>query len=500
MLMEQWVLLPYTIHSSCYLAIKVFMPTLLEGFYQGTQRLLVLVVLFPFIFGAITALNPLDLGNNASEQPAPVVIIEAPTPTLVPIPTPTLVPIPTPSPIPTPTPMLTIQVITVDEIERATSGSIGYAGDVNWFRFSAIQGYEYTFRTDLESLGDSVMYLYDGGPYDSRRTLLIEDDDGGPDTASRIRWTADRSGELYIAVFGWLSNTGVYNLKYTYQNISNNSITISAGYQHTCGIKEDGTVECWGRDDNDQSSPPPGARFRSVSAGSQHTCGIKEDSTVECWGSNMDGLLFPPPNVRFRSVSAGASHTCGVIEDGTVECWGLGSNPNADESRSDYDQASPPPEHFQYVSAGGFHSCGIIEDGMLECWGLNNNDQSTPPSGRFQAVNAGENLTCGIREDGEVSCWGSDRFIPFSLDGVFQTISTGLDHMCGIREDGTVACFGSNIHSKSTPPSGIRFQTVSSGGGHTCGLNEDGTVKCWGWDRHGQSTPPSGKFRIGGGD
>ena len=48
--------------------------------FYSTQRLLVLVLLFPFLFGTITALNPLDLGDNVSEQPAPVVIIEAPTP------------------------------------------------------------------------------------------------------------------------------------------------------------------------------------------------------------------------------------------------------------------------------------------------------------------------------------------------------------------------------------------------------------------------------------
>ena len=31
--------------------------------------------------------------------------------------------------------------------------------------------------------------------------------------------------------------------------------TISAGMDHTCGVKSDGALDCWGRDDYGQSTP-----------------------------------------------------------------------------------------------------------------------------------------------------------------------------------------------------------------------------------------------------
>src|SRR5688500_7655400 len=68
-----------------------------------------------------------------------------------------------------------------------------------------------------------------------------------------------------------------------------------------------------------------------------HTCLVKEDATVHCWGSNDSGQLgngsggpgqFETSPVRVTnlfgaiSVAAGSSHTCALRADGTVVCWG----------------------------------------------------------------------------------------------------------------------------------------------------------------------------------
>ena len=91
---------------------------------------------------------------------------------------------------------------------------------------------------------------------------------------------------------------------------------MSAGFYHSCGIRVDGSVACWGDDTAGQASPPEGS-FKSVSAGQQHTCGLRPNGVVECWGSNTDyfgehvlGQATPPAGV-FTSVSAGYTHTCG---------------------------------------------------------------------------------------------------------------------------------------------------------------------------------------------
>ena len=56
---------------------------------------------------------------------------------------------------------------------------------------------------------------------------------------------------------------------------------------------------------------PPEGPFASVSSGSQHTCGVRTDGSVACWGLGLDGQSSPPGGT-FISVSSGFLHTCGV--------------------------------------------------------------------------------------------------------------------------------------------------------------------------------------------
>jgi hypothetical protein len=85
-------------------------------------------------------------------------------------------------------------------------------------------------------------------------------------------------------------------------------------------VKADGTLACWGDNEDGQATPPAGT-FTVVSAGAFHTCGLKTDGTLACWGDNEHGQATPPAGT-FTVVSAGAYHTCGVKTDGTLLCWG----------------------------------------------------------------------------------------------------------------------------------------------------------------------------------
>ena len=134
---------------------------------------------------------------------------------------------------------------------------------------------------------------------------------------------------------------------------------IAAGRGHSCGITQDGTATCWGRN-NDGESDAPGGVFTAISAGGAHSCGITQDGTATCWGLNNQGMSDAPGGV-FTAISAGDSHSCGITQDGTATCWGVDL----------WGMLDAPGGVFTAISAGDRHSCGITQDGTATCWGYN---------------------------------------------------------------------------------------------------------------------------------
>ena len=90
---------------------------------------------------------------------------------------------------------------------------------------------------------------------------------------------------------------------------------MAAGDSHTCGVRTDGAVECWGSNSHGQIDAPEGA-FTAVSTG-VHSCGLRPDGAVECWGTDE-----APAAGAFAAVEVGQGYTCGLRPDGAVECWG----------------------------------------------------------------------------------------------------------------------------------------------------------------------------------
>ncbi len=48
---------------------------------------------------------------------------------------------------------------------------------------------------------------------------------------------------------------------------------------------------------------------------------MKTNGTLACWGNNQNGQATAPDSI-YTQVSAGVSHTCAVGSDGTIACWG----------------------------------------------------------------------------------------------------------------------------------------------------------------------------------
>jgi alpha-tubulin suppressor-like RCC1 family protein len=87
--------------------------------------------------------------------------------------------------------------------------------------------------------------------------------------------------------------------------VTNNVLTASLGESHTCAIKQDRSLWCWGANGHGQVGVGPvdsvGSSVTSpvevmqdvltVSAGYYHTCAIKIDGTLWCWGNNYYGQV-----------------------------------------------------------------------------------------------------------------------------------------------------------------------------------------------------------------
>jgi hypothetical protein len=267
----------------------------------------------------------------------------------------------------------------------------------------------------------------------------------------------------------------------------------------------------------------------AVSTAADHACALFSDGTVRCWGKNDQGQLgdgtrtsrLTPVAVRGLSgvieVSAGFGYTCALVDagggSGPVKCWGAPSS-----------WSGVGPSHGTLVpgTIGGFNNaiavsagsgvaCALLSDRTVECWGDNSRGElgngtrasSSSPvlvaglSG-VQAINAGDTAVCVVMQStGAVSCWGSagyvapdvplDTLTPTAVPGVTGAVSVSASpyNACALLQAGTVDCWAMSNHpfTPAAVPglSGVKVFAFSFDGQqteHTCVLFAGGSVKC----------------------
>ena len=134
---------------------------------------------------------------------------------------------------------------------------------------------------------------------------------------------------------------------------------LAAGALHTCALSSVGNIRCWGdasqgvlgygdtvsvMDASQSGLVHLGARAVQIAAGYDHTCALKVDGAVRCWGNGASGSLgygstdsigddetpIIMPDVELAepatSVVAGHGFTCALLESGAVSCWGSGAD------------------------------------------------------------------------------------------------------------------------------------------------------------------------------
>jgi hypothetical protein len=268
-----------------------------------------------------------------------------------------------------------------------------------------------------------------------------------------------------------------------------------------------------------------------VSGGGFHTCAIKQDGSLWCWGNNFYGQLGNgrsgigemssiPVQVMSSgvvAVSAGGFHTCAIKQDGSLWCWGwnqygqVGDGTNTDRNTP----VQIMPGGVIAVSAGLAHTCAIKQDGSLWCWGWNQYGQVG--DGTWESKNSPVQIisegvvavaldwwgTAALKTDCSVWSWGGRAWfnIPImvlALPLPAVSICRGAGHGCMVMADGSLWCGGHNEFGQfgdgtwetkfdilvQTMPEGA--EAVYCGAGHTCSIKKDSSLWCWGWNKYGQ--------------
>lgn len=218
-----------------------------------------------------------------------------------------------------------------------------------------------------------------------------------------------------------------------------NVIDVSIGY-HTCVVKADGTVWCWGqnrdgqlgdgtkidRDHPVQAQGVPAATAVDLYGGT--TCIRTVDDQAWCWGSGFGSPRRVDGGQKAVEVAAGFDLACALRDNGDVGCSGYDAR-NLELGAT-------------AVRVGGLQRCAIAK-GQLLCWGSVLQEFVAEPKPVFERddvedASVSSEGYCALFETGEAMCraqvLADEELREVELEGV-RMIGGDADAGCAMKAD-----------------------------------------------------------------
>lgn len=266
-------------------------------------------------------------------------------------------------------------------------------------------------------------------------------------------------------------------------------VYVAAGYNGSCGIHEDGCMECWPAVDTGAWTPrvndtgyygqtgnlvPPDGAYSAVDLGrcnewGTHSCAIRKfDGGIECWGSDA-WRAASPPSGEWTALALIDDESCALGVDGRIACWGRFIGPG---SAAAYSMASD----YVAISECDYIVCGLAADGRADCWDGVSQDPIWTYAGPWISIENWYLTVYGVGVDGSVyNNYGMNTLPTTDLPAVDVCLTGGRAWGCVLDVAGGVECTRG-----LQPVPDATFSSIACGLVWACGITTDGQALCWG--------------------